>query len=112
MANQKIFEVLSGRGSQVYIEYNDVNLRVGGAFFTIPAGITAAVKIWVDAGITAAVKIWVEGQLVLDTTYQPGSYEENVPGNYRVVEEIDADDGSAYALLPSEIAWSYSELPS
>jgi hypothetical protein len=99
MADQKLFEVTSGGITLVTMEYNDVNLRIGSIFFTVPVSIIAAVKIWDD------------GVLVLDTSYSPGAYEENVPGNYQVVEEIDPNDGSTYALMPSEIAWSYSEIP-
>jgi hypothetical protein len=99
MANRAIFEVTSNGVTLVSIEYNDVNLRVGSAFFTVPPGITAMVRIWDD------------GVLKLDTMYQPGSYEENVPGNYRVVEMIDPEDGTPYVTMPPEIGWSYSEIP-
>ena len=98
MANKRIFEIKSGGITLVTIEYNDVNLRVGSAFFVVPVGITAVVKIWDD------------GALVLDTIYQPGSYDENVPGNYQVVEFVDPDDGLTYAHPPPEISWSYSEI--
>jgi hypothetical protein len=48
MPNQKIFEVTNGGVTLVTIEYNDANLRLGSAFFVVPTGITAAVKIWDD----------------------------------------------------------------
>lgn len=100
MANQNIFEVFTKGTTVVRIEYNTVNLRIGSAFFVVPIG------------ITANVKLWNSGNLVLDTSYSPGSYEEIVPGNYRVIESIDPEDGAIIIRLPPEIAWSYSEVKS
>lgn len=98
MANQKIFEGTVGGIPHLYMEYNDANLRVGKVYFTVPAG------------VSATVRIWNEGSLVFSANYSAGSYEENVPGNYRVVEQINPEDGSTYASLPQEIAYSYSEI--
>jgi hypothetical protein len=98
MANQKVFEITSADGDEIYIEYNDANLRIGNIFFTIPSG------------FNADVRIWDSGQLVFEDTYLPGFYDENVPGNYRVTEHIDPGDGSTYARMPPELSWSYSRV--
>lgn len=96
MATKKAFDIIAGGQSVIYIEYNDVNLRIGNIVFTIPIG------------FTGYVLIWVNGSLAFTNSYTPGSYSELVPGNYRVIEEIDPDDGSVYALMPPEIAWCVS----
>lgn len=98
MANQKLFEVTSGDGTAIFIEYNDANLRVGNITFEVPVGKLAQVYLWND------------GVLVYDQLYAAGPHSENVPGNYRVVEYVDPDDGLTYAYLPPEIAWSFSEI--
>ena len=98
MANQKIFEVTSDDGTIIYIEYNNSNLRIGNITFEIPAGKSAQVYLW-NAGI-----------LVYNSLYSAGIHSEKVPGNYKVIEYIDPDDGFTYANLPPEIAWSFSEI--
>lgn len=99
MANQKLFEVTSGDGTSIYIEYNDANLRIGRMYLTVPSG------------VQVNIRIWDEGELVWNEIYQPGSYDEVVPGNYWVTEYVDPEDEEIYAYLPQEIAWSYSEVP-
>ena len=95
MADQKLFEVTSGDGTSIYIEYNDVNLRVGNISFTIPAG------------VSAHVKLWNQGTLVYDQIYPSGFHSENVPGNYRL-QEYDKNGEIALTLPP--IDWSFSEI--
>ena len=98
MANKRIFEITGGDGTSIYIEYNDVNLKVGSIYFTVPAG------------VSAYVLLWNEGNLVYENIYGEGFHSENVPGNYQVTEYIDPEDGQTYAHPPQEISWSYSRI--
>lgn len=98
MANQKLFEVTSGNGTAIYIEYNDVNLRIGNITFEVPVG------------LSAQVYLWESGLLVYDNLYPSGVHSENVPGNYRVTEQVDPEDGLINVYPPPEIAWSFSEI--
>jgi hypothetical protein len=98
MANQKLFEVTSGDGTSIYIEYNDVNLKVGNIFFTVPAGKSAHVLLWDD------------GVLIYDQIYGEGFHSENVPGNYRL-QEYTTSWGETRLTLPP-IDWSFSEIRS
>jgi hypothetical protein len=96
MPDKKVFDFVSEDGTEIYIEYNDANLRIGNISFVI------------TPGFNALVNIQDSGQLVFTNTYIPGSYAESVPGNYRVTEHIDPNDSSVYATLPPEISWSVS----
>jgi hypothetical protein len=98
VAVKRIFEVTAGNGTVIYIEYNDVNLRVGNIAFTVPATLSGA-----------HVLLWDDGVLAYEQTFGPGEHEVVVPGNYRVVEY--QDEGETYAYPPPEISWSFSEIP-
>ena len=95
MAIQKLFEVTSNDGTVIYIEYDDINLKVGEIYFNVPIG------------EMAQVYIWNNGALIYDHLYSEGFYSETILGSYRVIETIV--DGELVVTLP-DIAWSYSEI--
>lgn len=81
-------------GVSLWIEYNEHNRRILNAQWTIP-----------EPGIVIRARVWDDGVLVLDRTEGQGSGIQNIPGNYRMVEETD-DQGS-YWVLPPNITWSF-----
>lgn len=77
-------------GLNVRIEYNPVNLRFTGVFWTIPLAETYRVKIFQDSN------------LLYETTLigpQTGS-NEVIMGNRRLVEIVDPNDGRTYLAFP------------
>ena len=81
-------------GFAIWVEYNANNRRIQRVEWTIPAG------------IEIRARIWDSGQLVIDRTEGQGSDSENVPGNYRVVEEID-EVGDTNLVLPPNIIHTF-----
>jgi hypothetical protein len=100
MANQKAMSMtISEPGVEIMIWYNDTNLRIGSVEWTIPAlGIVVRVRIW-DSNISATVP-------VIDRTEGQGSDEENIPGNYQMIEMTDPDVGTYYEF-PGNIAYTF-----
>ena len=77
-------------GFEVWINYNDANMRLGSIDWLIP-----------DPQIIVNLKVWNNDNLVVDRTENTDG-SENVPGVHTLVEEIDPDDpGNSYLALPN-----------
>jgi hypothetical protein len=86
MANQNVWEFRVADAGSVFIEYNDVNNRIGNISFSVPAG------------VSYHVQLFDYDTLIYDETYGEGSYSESVPGNRQV--KIVNDEGVPHAVLP------------
>lgn len=81
-------------GVELWIEYSSVNNRILRVEWTIP-----------EPGVVIRARVWDSGTLVIDRTEGQGSGSMNIPGNYRVVEELI--DGVTELVLPSNITYSF-----
>lgn len=91
MAIKKQFHLVEGSGLEAWIEFNDANLRISDFVVIVPAGTTC--HVWV-----------VETGNLFEQTYTEGQWEQNIPGNHRVISDGIHDGEEAYRL-PVEIEW-------
>lgn len=80
---------LNINGVDIGIEYNPVNLRFTVVNWTITDAITIRARIFQD-GVQIYERVIVG----------PDSGSENVPGNRRLTEVTDPDDGHTYLAWP------------
>lgn len=84
---------------EIVIWYNDVNLRIGNLEWNVvPAGVAVRCRIW-DTNVSTETP-------VIDRTEGQGSGSETIPGNYRMVEVVDPEEGP-YLDLPPNIRFTF-----
>ena len=82
-----------GRGVDIWVDYNDNNLRIGGLNWSLAEG------------VSMRVRIWEAGALVFEhSAAGPGSGSQNVTGN-RSMREVTGD-GDPYLDFPANITYS------
>jgi hypothetical protein len=80
-------------GAEIWIEYNDANLRITDAFWIVPAGATMSITVWEDGT-----------PVFQQTAVGPESASTNVAGNRRMREVTDA--GGTYLDFPANIEYA------
>jgi hypothetical protein len=87
---------ISVPGAELWINYLEGNKRITSVEWTLPAGVVARCRIW-DVNIDPVNPIY-------DQTHGgPETGSQNVPGNYRVVEDPEAP---GFYNLPSNLLYT------
>lgn len=86
-------------GLNVWIEYNPVNLRFTGVFWSILNTVNYHVKIFENSNL-----------LYETTLIGPTSGQADVMGNRRLVETVDEIDGHMYLSFPTGLTISVEKV--
>jgi len=99
MADKAAFQMTTGiPGFLAEIIYNDVNLAIQRAQWTVPAGLWITVLIW-DTNIDPVDPVYV-------TVQGEGSDSQIIPGNYKLVEVTEG--GWTRLAFPANISYRFS----